>query len=207
MSLAIDCTILAIIGLFIFIGYKQGLIKLALKILTFLIAIIISMFLYKPIANFIINNTNIDENIQTAMIEKILPEGQNEKYIISEELSMTIPIIDTADKTITQIIDSLADKMIEVGTFFVLFILSKIILMFVTILSTLITKLPIIKQLDKTGGVIYGLIKGLFIVCFIFAIISLISPLLPISYIDIIKNTFIGNLFYEYNFLLILLSL
>ena len=207
MSLAIDCTILAIIGLFIFIGYKQGLIKLALKILTFLIAIIISMFLYKPIANFIINNTNIDENIQTAMIEKILPEGQNEKYIISEELSMTIPIIDTADKTITQIIDSLADKMIEVGTFFVLFILSKIILMFVTILSTLITKLPIIKQLDKTGGVIYGLVKAVFIIYFIFAIISLISPFLPISYINVIESTFIGNLFYEYNFLLILLSL
>lgn len=207
MSLAIDCLILAIIALFVFIGYKQGLVKLALKILTFLIAIIISMFLYKTIANFVICNTNIDENIQTAMIEKILPEGQNEEYIISKEISMTIPIIDSANKTITQMIDGLADKIIEVGTFFILFILLKIILMFVTILSTLITKLPIIKQLDKTGGVIYGLIKGLFIVCFIFAIISLISPLLPISYINIIKNTFIGNLFYEYNFLLILLSI
>lgn len=207
MSLAIDCVILTIIGLFVFIGYKQGLIKLALKILTFLIAIIISMFLYKPIANFIISNTNIDENIQTVMTEKILSEEQNEEYVVSEEFSITIPIIDIANKTINEIIDVLADKIIEVGTFLILFILSKIILMFVKILSTLITKLPVIKQLDKTGGAVYGLIKGLLLVYFVFAIISLVSPLLPISYINVIKSTFIGNLFYEYNFLLILLSL
>lgn len=207
MSLAIDCVILTIIGLFVFIGYKQGLIKLALKILTFLIAIIISMFLYKPIANFIISNTNIDENIQAVMTEKILSEEQNEEYVVSEEFSITIPIIDIANKTITEIIDVLADKIIEVGTFLILFILSKIILMFVKILSTLMTKLPVIKQLDKTGGAVYGLIKGLLLVYFVFAIISLVSPLLPISYINVIKSTFIGNLFYEYNFLLILLSL
>lgn len=205
MSLIIDLSILAIIALFTFIGYKQGLIKSALKILTFFIAIIITVVLYKPVANFITNNTTIDETIKETIVEKLLPEGTDKETKIEEQFSIPNSIIKTANKTIEEIGQSFAIKIIEVSTFLVLFITTKIILKFVSVLSTLITKLPIIKQLDKTGGTIYGLIKGILIVYFIFAIINLISPFLQQNILDFIDKLIIGKIFYEYNLLLLCL--
>ena len=63
MALIIDLIIVAIILLFTFLGYKRGLIKVAIKLCTFFIAIIIAFILYKPIANVVIKNTEIDNKI------------------------------------------------------------------------------------------------------------------------------------------------
>jgi len=51
MWIIFDLIIIAIIGLATFIGYKQGLVKAAIKILSFFIAIIVALVLYKPISN------------------------------------------------------------------------------------------------------------------------------------------------------------
>ena len=59
MNYLIDIIILFIIALTTFIGYKKGLIKVAFKLVSFVLAIIISVVLYKPISSFIINKTTI----------------------------------------------------------------------------------------------------------------------------------------------------
>ena len=63
MNYLIDIILIAIIALTTFIGYKRGLIKVAFKLISFLLAIVIAVVLYKPISNFIINNTQIDDTI------------------------------------------------------------------------------------------------------------------------------------------------
>ena len=55
MSIIFDIAVIAIIALCTFIGYKQGLVKSAIKILSFFIAIIVAVVLYRPISNLIIN--------------------------------------------------------------------------------------------------------------------------------------------------------
>lgn len=205
MSLIIDAIILALIALFTFIGYKQGLIKSALKILTFFIAIIISMVIYKPLASIIIKNTTIDESIKNVIVGEILQEEMSQEEIRDKKFLIHSSIIDTANKTIEEIGQNFAVKIIEICTFLILFIVTRVILMFISILSTLITKLPIIKQIDKTGGTIYGVLKGLFIVWSILAIISLISPLLKPEFLQIIEDSIICMLLYKYNLLLIFL--
>lgn len=204
MSIIIDIIILALIALFTFLGYRQGLIKSALKVLAFFIAIIIAMIIYKPVANLVISNTTIDENITEAIVSKVLPEETRE-VAVAENYFISTSIIDMANKTIEEIAESLAVKIIEISMFLILFIVAKLVLMFISVLSTLITKLPIIKQLDKTGGIIYGLIKGFFLVWVILAIISLISPLLNVEVMNMIDKTIIVRLLYKYNLLLIIL--
>ena len=71
MGLIVDVIILVIIALSVFIGYKRGLIKCAINVLSFFIAIIVVILLTTPISNFIINNTKIDDNIKTTISEKI----------------------------------------------------------------------------------------------------------------------------------------
>lgn len=197
----LDLIVVLIIALFTFIGYKQGLVKTAIKILAFFIALIVAMMLYKVVGNIIIKNTNVDENIKNVIISKILPEDYEEKLEILPDT-----LIESGESTINDLADGIAEKVIYAIVFIVLFIVLKIALKFVTILTDLITKLPIIKQFDKTGGIIYGLAKGLVIITVIFAVVSLMSPLIDVKYINEINNSYLSSIFYKHNLLIKLIK-
>ena len=153
MSIIFDLAIVGIIALSTFIGYKQGLVKSAIKILAFFIAIIVSLILYKPISNVIINNTGIDDSIKNTIVEKIKPEGSEENQEVKIENSLTNKIIGEADKTIEGIANTFSIKLVETGVLLLLYIIIRIAIKFITVLADLIAKLPILKQINKTGRI------------------------------------------------------
>lgn len=193
----LDLVVILIIALFTFIGYKQGLVKTAIKILAFFIALFIAVSFYKVVGNIIINNTQFDEKIENKIISKVLPENYEEKVNILPD-----SLVQSGEESINALAVNVSHKIIYYITFIILFIGIKIILKFVTILADLITKLPIIKQFDKTGGFIYGLIKGFLIVTALFAVISLISPMLDEKYINAIDNSYISKTLYNHNIII-----
>ena len=191
MSIIIDLIIVLIMLLFIFLGYKRGLVKVAFKLCTFFIAIIVAFVFYKPVAKLVIANTNIDETIETAITRKILPEGATETQEV--DLSQDLPsiILKNSSDTVQSISKSFTNTIIETACLLLIFIIVKIVLKFVTALADLIAKLPILKQFNKLGGTLYGIIEGLFIVFLGFAIISLIAPMLDSSVLDAINSSII----------------
>ncbi len=202
MSIIIDLIIVLIMLLFIFLGYKRGLVKVAFKLCTFFIAIIVAFVFYKPVANLVIANTNIDETIETAITRKILPEGATETQEV--DLSQDLPsiILKNSSDTVQSISKSFTNTIIETSCLLLIFIIVKIVLKFVTALADLIAKLPILKQFNKLGGTLYGIIEGLFIVFLGFAIISLIAPMLDSSVLDAINSSALGSICYNNNLLL-----
>ena len=202
MSIIIDLIIVLIMLLFIFLGYKRGLVKVAFKLCTFFIAIIVAFVFYKPVANLVIANTNIDETIETAITRKILPEGATETQEV--DLSQDLPsiILKNSSDTVQSISKSFTNTIIETSCLLLIFIIVKIVLKFVIALADLIAKLPILKQFNKLGGTLYGIIEGLFIVFLGFAIISLIAPMLDSSVLDAINSSALGSICYNNNLLL-----
>ena len=202
MAFIVDLIIIAIILLFTFLGYKRGLIKVAIKLCTFIIAIIIAFALYKPISNLVIENTGIDESIESAITDRILPKGASVDDEV--ELSNDLPsvILENSENTVKGIATSFSNTIIETGCFLIIFIAVKIILKFVTVLADLIAKLPILKQFNALGGTIYGVLEGLFIVFVGFAIVSLIAPLLDVSILEAINSSTLGSIFYNNNIIL-----
>jgi uncharacterized membrane protein required for colicin V production len=202
MSIIIDLIIVLIMLLFIFLGYKRGLVKVAFKLCTFFIAIIVAFVFYKPVAKLVIANTNIDETIETAITRKILPEGATETQEV--DLSQDLPsiILKNSSDTVQSISKSFTNTIIETACLLLIFIIVKIVLKFVTALADLIAKLPILKQFNKLGGTLYGIIEGLFIVFLGFAIISLIAPMLDSSVLDAINSSTLGSICYNNNLLL-----
>lgn len=82
MGIIIDLLIIAIVGLSIWMGYKKGLTKSLLKIFNFFIALIISIILFNPISDIVINNTEVDEVIQDSIISKFSNNEEiNNPYI------------------------------------------------------------------------------------------------------------------------------
>ena len=70
MGIIIDLVIIVIILLSTYLAYKKGLISLAVQLIAIIISLAITLVLYKPVTNVVVNVTNIDETIQDAILKK-----------------------------------------------------------------------------------------------------------------------------------------
>jgi len=206
MSFIVDIIIVAIILLFTFIGYKRGLVKLAFSLCSFFIAIAIAFSIYKPVTNILLDKTSIDESISKAITDKILPEGASVNSEIKENANLPEIIMNKGANTIGELSNSFSTTIVGVCCFIVIYIIVKIALRFVTALANLIAKLPLLKQFNKLGGLIYGVTQGIFIVFLGFAVISLASPLMDAEILSNINNSMLGSWIYNNNLLLNLIK-
>lgn len=215
MGILVDIIVLGILALSIFIGYKRGLIKCAINILSFFIAIIVVIILTIPISNFVINNTQIDDNIKNSIASNLHIES-NERAELDEENSNTPEVVRNyindnilnstkeATNNVTETVaENITNIIIKVGVAIILYFITRFALIFVKVLANIVDKIPLIKQFNRAGGLIYGIISGIVILYLIFAIISLIAPMLANSaIIDAINKSFIGSYVYNNNLLL-----
>lgn len=214
MGLIIDIAIIAIIGLSVFMGYKKGLIGVAFKILSFLIAIVLAFVLSKPVTNYIIENTQFDDNLQTT-IEQQLSAKDSENTVEKEENDMPDIITDYISKQIKEVTTeaqnevavlvstNLTQAIVNAICFITIFIVARIALFFLKFLAEAIAEIPLIKQFNKLGGVLYGVLKGFFIVYLILAIVSVLAPIINVnSLLEMINTSLLANILYNNNLLL-----
>lgn len=82
----------------------------------------------------------------------------------------------------------------------ILLIISRFFLLFIRFAAELIANLPFIKLFNKSGGLIYGLIKGFLVIYLILAVFSIISPLISSwGIIDAIQDSTLGSKMYNNN--------
>lgn len=208
MSIIVDLVILAIFIICIIIGYVRGLTGSLIKILSFVLSIVIAFILFIPISNLIIENTQIDENLEQSIREMIIGNGQNEEENMPQAITDYIgqKVEGAADDAKEAIADSTANEVaitiVKAGTWIVLFIVARILLIFLRFITSLIAKLPVIKQFDKLGGIIYGILEGLIIIYVLLAIISFVSPMLNGNLASAIDESYVGSMMYNNNLLL-----
>ncbi len=208
MTIVVDLIVIAIIALCIILGYVRGLTGSLIKILSFVLSIVIAFVLFIPISNLVIENTQIDESLEQSIREMIIGNEQEEESNMPEAITDYIGqrVEQAADDAKTAVVDStardVAETIVKAGTWVVLFIIARILLIFLKFITALIAKLPVIKQFDKLGGIAYGLIEGLIIVYLLLALVSFIAPMFDNSIIVAIKDSFVGSIFYNNNLLL-----
>ncbi len=209
MGIILDIVLIAIIALNVFICYKKGLVKLAVGLIAVAAAIILALVFYKPVSNLIIENTELDENIEKAIINNFTSEtqeGQEVKYVsVLDYLQKYVD--DAVNKTQTEIVTQtagmMAVKIINVAVLIGIFLLVRVVLLLLTFISDIITSLPILKQFNEVGGVLYGAIKALLIIYIILTIVFFIMCYTSNSTIaDAINSSYVTKFFYEHNLLL-----
>ena len=209
MGIILDIVLIAIIALNVFICYKKGLVKLAVGLIAVVAAIILALVFYKPVSNLIIENTELDENIEKAIINNFTSEtqeGQEVRYVsVLDYLQKYVD--DAVNKTQTEIVTQtagmMAVKIINVVVLIGIFLLVRVVLLLLTFISDIITSLPILKQFNEVGGVLYGAIKALLIIYIILTIVFFIMCYTSNSTIaDAINSSYVTKFFYEHNLLL-----
>lgn len=216
MYLVVDLIILVIFLVCIAAGYAKGLTKCLVNVFAFIIAICVSAMLFKPTSAMIVKNTQLDENIQTSIVnvfeneEKVKEENkdsENEKpdSPILEYISNKVK--DSTEEKKKEVVNSVAKdialRIIDVLSFIGIFIVVRIIVVIIEFVADLITKLPLIKQCDKIGGIIYGILQAGVIVFIGLALVTFISTITgEYAVQELINQSYIGSVLNSNNILL-----
>ena len=217
MQFIIDLIVIGIILLSTFLGYKKGLIGVAFKIASFIIAIIITLILFKPISNFIINNTEFAQTIENTIVQKlstaeiengqIKQENSNLPEVIVNYINVGLQntVNEAKDSIVKIVARNLAETIIDIIVIIGLFIITRLLLLFAKAILEAISEIPIIKQFNKAGGILYGILRGLLLIYLTLAIISLILPMLDkTAILNIINNSILTKVLYNNNIILMI---
>lgn len=201
MNIVVDLIIVAIILLSTFLAYKKGIITLAIQLVAVVIAIVLTLILYKPVSNVIINVTGIDETIQNAILEEandIMTNGEEGSNQVVESIQ---------NNMLPETARTISINIIEGAIILILYIVIRIILRFVTALANLVSKLPILNQLNQLGGIIYGILRGILIVYIILLLVNLSGEIEPQNQVyTAVEGSYIGKVMNENNILDILFT-
>ena len=218
-GIIVDLILLFIVAGNAVIGYRRGLTQVVFNIFSSIVAIVLVLILYKPTTNYIFNNTKISQRIENTVEEKIgyLFEKDNiqtsEDVENSNSMSAILKVFigndisnllqNTTDSIIKYMSNRITQKVISIVVFFVLFAIIRLLLYVLKNYIEFVARLPIVRLFDGSGGMIYGIIKGFLIIYIIFAIISVIMPIVNNTIIiSSIESAKIGSKMFNNNIIL-----
>lgn len=213
MHIIIDIIVVLILVCSVYRGYKKGIVDIGFKLIAFIASLLITLILYSPITDLVINNTGIDEMIEEVIIKNGVENKENNSIDNNGTESNTLDNFlgkytkEVAKETQKTVVETtakpIARNVVGIGIMIVLFLGSRVILGLLKTFTDIITKIPVIKQLNEFAGLAYGLLIGLIIIYVVLAImffITSISGNMDIN--DAINNTYITKYLYEENLLL-----
>ena len=162
MGIVLDIIVVAILTLCIFLGYRRGLVKVAFSLFAFIASLLISIILYWPITNFVINNTQIDENIEAIIVKNTNEEETQENTGISTYVQNYAEnmVSETQDAVVETAARAIAINIVGIGVMILIFVVTRLLLILLGSVANIISNLPIIKQFNEIGGIIYGILKA-----------------------------------------------
>ena len=212
--------VILILVIFALIGWRKGVIRLVLS----LVSMIITIMAAPLVTTAIKNNTNIDENIAQSIYTVLYENKEVDEYFEDKQVltggidisqveshiqTVTDVVAEVGDKinlpeslteavkampdselmsvireygeasvkeiTIRLIAFRLADIVLTAIAYLVIMVVVSIVLRVVVAATGLIRRLPVIKQADKLGGLIVGLVEGIAVVWIFFTVVTAIS--------------------------------
>lgn len=183
-------TLLAIILILLIamgIGAAKGIIKMVFSVLVLLVAVIVTTAITPWLSNLLSKNTKWDDAVR----KKVESYYEEHNLLMSQTSvpdldsdNFPIMITDSIRDSAREYIDKGADKynnfivdattnmifrtMVYLGTFLVIFILLKLLGMLLDVVS----KLPVLNEINRVGGALVGIAAGLIGIWIFFIIIT-----------------------------------
>lgn len=190
-------------------GYIKGLVISIVSLGSWIVAGILSMKFYPIAADFIIAHTSLYSKINQAVNSKISPVANMEITNNTFELSsIKLPkifddIIATNTYTGNTVGDMVAKLMIDICSIILIFFIVKVLLFVVALILDKFMKLPVLNQLNRFGGLIFGFFKGGIIICVILAVLIPIIGMTQNQFIvEGLESSVVSGYLYDNNIIL-----
>lgn len=203
------------------IGMKVGFIKTAFSLISLILALILTIWVSPVVKDYLKGNEKIFNSISTK-IEKMLPfeeevetaeeqSTQIEKLSLPQSIKNSLMENNTVENYKALAIHSfkeyvsnyLTGIVINALSFIIAFLVILIILWIIFIALNLISKLPLLNQVNKTAGLLAGLIHGLILVWLFFILLTVFqSTGFGQKAMEMVSESEILSIIYNNNFLL-----
>lgn len=150
-----------------FVGYKKGMVKIVLSMVAMVIAYALAAALTIPASMALKSATPIYDTIEES-VGKMVKESKVDSTSI-EKLNLPAQIeekiMEGANGVATgfneYLVKTISNLILKALTFFILMLVIYIILSIVIKVLDFVAKLPLINSINKSGGLVIGLVKGL----------------------------------------------
>ncbi len=212
MGITVDIIALLFLAYFVYKGRKVGFVASLISSLSFLIALLISALFCTPLANALMD-TSVGQSLSGSISGTITssiaatPDATigeiHIPQVFLQNLSESQPVMDTAEK----IADNIATGILCVVIFILLFIATKIIIHLAAKPLSLITSVPVIKQVNNIAGATLGLVSGFMWIYTVVALLGVLSFIPSIEGIAKIMNqSYLVSFLYNHNIIIHLLA-
>lgn len=221
-----DVCVIIIITISALKGLSTGLVLTLFNTASYIVAAIIAKIYYSTVANFIVENTdwffkiqefvlkniNFNNNLETegASHQEVfemmnLPKGLGDLFLKNDILKEhSQGVLHDINIYISQ---AVAKTVVDILSIIIIFFIAKIALNILGAVLNGMAALPIINQFNRLGGLIFGALKGVFIVYIFTAIMVPVASIFPNSYlITTLQTSSIVKTFYDYNILLYMIK-
>lgn len=195
-----DLIILGIIAICTIIGYRAGLVKTALSAVSYILSIIIACMLYDVVAEILMNTPLYDSLLEmvggyvgTSGTE---PAGTFGNYLpgASGLVSMGIGAM-------------IVGLIVKIIAFVIVVVLCKILISLLSNILNLFTRIPVINQFNRIGGLVVGVAIGIVVAYIVLALVLVCEPMLTDTFaMEQLEESWIASVIYEHNFLISLIG-
>ena len=106
-----------------------------------------------------------------------------------------------------QISEKISVLVINLCTWLIILVITKLILLLFKTVLNAIANLPFLKQINKTGGLIFGFLKGLLIIYVVLAILFLTANIFVIEgFNNMLNQSILTKFLYNNNLIMALLK-
>lgn len=207
--------VLAIIVINALIGRRVGLVKIVFSLFSFIVALLLTTWISPSVNDMLLRNEFFYQKTSQKVEDVLFLKGEETTSDNEETLIDSLPLPKTIKESLQEnkekqeasiksyITSYVTNIVINALAFVLTFVVIFIVLWLLSIAFNIISKLPILNQINKIAGLLVGGLQGLLIVWILFVLITVISGLeFGQTVIEQINSSKILTYIYEKNILL-----
>ncbi len=214
-----DVIVLAVFIICIVCASKKGFIRASYGIVSIILTMVLMLVFQDSITNAVKESAfgkNIETKIEQALLQNLSKSEEENTGEETEENKLGLPdffnnlivdkteiIEETKNNIVSETAQSIAASIINIVSIIVLYFIIRLVLFLVLKIADAVFKLPLLKTVNRLGGIILGMINALFIVYILCAALIWFIPGDSTGEInESINQTYITKYFYNDNLLL-----
>ncbi|MBQ9279594.1 MAG: CvpA family protein [Clostridia bacterium] len=210
MTFLVDILALAIVVICALVAYFKGFVKTFFGFISAILALILAFVLYKPLAVYIKDSTDIDDWVYESIVSLNIDKSKNNHETLeTDETSLendadfgtsglsnkfldmvdslpasineSLNINEKKEQLVIEVATKVSETVVNVLAWLIIYIAIRIILLILMLVFDGIMQLPFLKTVNNVTGLIIGALMGIFRVYLLLALIYFISNVTDIS--------------------------
>lgn len=190
------CIVLGIAFLiFVIVGWAQGLFKVLVSVAGLIASILVATYIAPNVSGYLEEHTMLDDNVAAYIAEELEFSDLDEETSrgVQVEVINQLPLSETLKSNILDnnnsemysalgamgvydyIAKSIAVVILNAAVFLVLVIVCRVFFAVLGKAMDGLSRLPIVRSIDKIGGGLLGAMKGLILIWILFLLLSITS--------------------------------